>query len=146
MQLSSTQWNYTASNQNDGRVGDGWNQEDLSIFSADQADPSAGLDSGGRAVSGFCRPYARAVQGRLNALQFDQGAGSLSLEYSANDKLSAPTEIYLPHLHFPAGYRVEVVGTRVRQLVDGPGQRLLLWASESGPVRVSITRQPSPMA
>ena len=34
--INSTQWNYTASNRNDLAIGDGWNQEDLSIFSRDQ--------------------------------------------------------------------------------------------------------------
>ena len=54
--LSSTQWNYTASNRNTADCGDGWNQEDLSIYSRDQADAAAGLGSGGRAIAGFSRP------------------------------------------------------------------------------------------
>ena len=99
-----------------------------------------GLDSGGRAVAGFCRPYARAVQGRLHALHFEPDAGRLNLSYGADDKLDGPTEIYVPRLHFPLGYRVDVAGSQVRQIVDRPGQRLLLWAAEPGPVRVSLTR------
>ena len=50
--LSSTQWNYTASNRNDLSCGDGWNQEDLSVFSRDQQVDPANPDSGGRAKIG----------------------------------------------------------------------------------------------
>ncbi len=56
--ISSTQWNYTASNRNDLAIGDGWNQEDLSIFSRDQQTNPADINSGGRALAGFVRPYA----------------------------------------------------------------------------------------
>lgn len=56
--LDDRQWNYTASDRNEAAVGDGWNQEDLSIFSRDQQDEPGTPDSGGRAVRGFCRPRA----------------------------------------------------------------------------------------
>jgi hypothetical protein len=69
------------SNRNDARVGDGWNQEELLIYSADQANNSAGPDRGGRAVAGFCRPYARAVQGRRQTLHFEPGTGRLTVVY-----------------------------------------------------------------
>ena len=61
--MNSTQWNYTASNRNDQAVGDGWNQEDLSIYSIDQRSDPADINSGGRALKGFVRPYARVVAG-----------------------------------------------------------------------------------
>ena len=54
--MNSTQWNYTASNRNDQAVGDGWNQEDLSIYSIDQRSDPADINSGGRALKGFVRP------------------------------------------------------------------------------------------
>ena len=104
------------------------------------AAPGGGLDSGGRAVAGFCRPYARAVQGRLHALHVEPDAGRLNLSYGAFVNDTATTEIYTPRLHFPLGYRVDVAGSQVRKIVDRPGQRLLLWAAEPGPVRVSLTR------
>jgi hypothetical protein len=139
LQLSSTQWNYTASNRNDARIGDGWNQEDLSIYSADQADESAGLDSGGRAVAGFCRPYARAVQGRLQMLRFEPEAGCLTLAFEADAGLTEPTEVFLPRRHFPAGVRIDVAGASVRQQFDAPTQSLRLWAAADGVVRVTVT-------
>jgi hypothetical protein len=61
--LNSTQWNYTASNRNDAAIGDGWNQEDLSVFSRDQQANGADINAGGRAVDGFVRPYVRRTQG-----------------------------------------------------------------------------------
>ncbi len=80
LQLSSTQWNYTASNRNDLRVGDGWNQEDLSIFSPDQAgDPGRNdPDAGARGLLGFCRPYAPLAQGVIGAMRYADGRFELT--------------------------------------------------------------------
>ena len=62
LMLHNTLWNYTASNRNDPRIGDGWNQEDLSIFSEDQNENPKDINSGARAILGWCRPYARFIQ------------------------------------------------------------------------------------
>lgn len=139
LQLSSTQWNYTASNRNDARVGDGWNQEDLSIYSADQRHEAAGLDSGGRAVAGFCRPYVRAVQGRLQDLRFEPDAGRLTFTYLADMAITEPTVLYVPRLHFPAGYRVETEGSVAKQESDPAAQQLRLWAGAAGAILVQLT-------
>lgn len=101
--ISSTQWNYTASNRNDLRVGDGWNQEDLSVFSRDQQD--RGCD-GGRAVRGFARPYVRAAQGRLIAQGFDWENGLFTAEIDIDPGIAAPTEIVAPAAWFPEGGRL----------------------------------------
>ena len=54
--LHSTQWNYTASNRNDLRIGDGWNQEDLSIFTRDQQDdPATPIPAAGRSKASAAR-------------------------------------------------------------------------------------------
>ena len=94
--LSSTQWNYTVSNRNDPMIGDGWNQEDLSIWSADQSTDEADPDSGGRAVAGFSRPFVRAAQGDLLRQQWDWQSGVFECEIDADPDLAMPTEIYLP--------------------------------------------------
>lgn len=91
--LSSTQWNYTVSNRNDLRIGDGWNQEDLSVFSRDQ---QGGGEDGGRAVEGFCRPYVRRAQGTLQQLRYDAQARTLALKLDADAAIDAATEIYVP--------------------------------------------------
>lgn len=91
--LSSTQWNYTAANRNDLRIGDGWNQEDLSVFSYDQVE--AGSD-GGRAIEGFCRPYVRRTQGTLLSMRYDGRLASLAFELHADPGIDAPTEVFIP--------------------------------------------------
>ena len=93
--LSSTQWNYTASNRNDPMVGDGWNQEDLSIWSADQIDHPPHPDSGARALAGFCRPYIRAAQGQIIFLRWD-GGSNIQIIIDIDGSVSEPTCIYIP--------------------------------------------------
>jgi hypothetical protein len=106
----STQWNYTASNRNDLRIGDGWNQEDLSIFSRDQQEDRADLDSGGRAIDGFCRPYVRRAQGRLTFVRFSAVSGVLDAKVEVDAAVDAPTEIYWPARRFPGQPEVTVDG------------------------------------
>jgi hypothetical protein len=91
--LSSTQWNYTVSNRNDPAVGDGWNQEDLSIWSIDQVDQAC---DGGRATGGFCRPYVRRTQGRLLAQRFDKTGQQFEAELELDPEVAGQTEIYVP--------------------------------------------------
>ena len=94
--LSSTQWNYTVSNRNDPMIGDGWNQEDLSIWSNDQAEDN-GIDAGGRAIAGFCRPYVRAAAGCIVQQAFDWQTSTFSFVIEPERAYLAPTEIFLPH-------------------------------------------------
>jgi len=111
--LSSTQWNYTASNRNDPAIGDGWNQEDLSIYSADQHDPAKGADSGGRAIKGFCRPYARRIQGVPVSVRFECESAEFELQFDADPAIPAPTEIFIPHIHYPAGATIRAEGCTI---------------------------------
>jgi len=138
LQLSSTQWNYTASNRNDLRVGDGWNQEDLSIFSPDQIDgPSPNdPDAGARALLGFCRPYAQLTQGEITAMRYADDRFELSLE--ADPDIAAPTEIYVPNVRFSGGVIVRVSQTLVRWRHDPATQRLLVWADLAGPLSIVV--------
>ena len=108
--LHSTQWNYTASNRNDLRIGDGWNQEDLSIFSRDQQDDPADLNSGGRAIEGFCRPYARRVQGLRQSMRFDRGATRFRLDFIADAAIGGATDVFVPRVHYPAGFVIRFEG------------------------------------
>ncbi|SDT90175.1 cellulase family glycosylhydrolase [Halopseudomonas salegens] len=107
--LSSTQWNYTLGNRNDAMIGDGWNQEDLSIWSSDQHDASVDeLDSGARALHGFCRPYVKACQGKLLSQRFDKTAASFEAEIEVDAAIEAPTEIYVPAVQFPNGITISL--------------------------------------
>ena len=95
--LSSTQWNYTSSNRNDTMIGDGWNQEDLSIWSADQVTDKSGFnaDDGARALEGFCRPFVRAAQGRL-LKQTWNGLDVFQFSIEIDENIISPTEIFIP--------------------------------------------------
>ena len=132
LHLSSTQWNYTAGNQNHARIGDQWNQEDLSIYSLDQPN--------GRAVAGFCRPYAQAVQGRLQRVCFERAAGTFVLEYQADPAIVQPTLIYLPELVFESGVGIAVTGPVLRFDHSESSQTLEVWAQAAGVISVLCSR------
>lgn len=93
--ISSTQWNYTVSNSNDVMIGDGWNQEDLSIWSTDQAVIGERF-SGARALRGFCRPFARRIQGTPLRQRFRLHERRFELEFDGDPRIAAPTEIFVP--------------------------------------------------
>jgi hypothetical protein len=133
LQIHSTQWNYTASNRNDLRIGDRWNQEDLSIYSADQVEQ--GKD-GARALAGFCRPYAQAVQGRLVELRFDRAAGEFRLTWDADPDIAQPTEVFAPAVQFPRGFTLEASGCEARI----EGDRVLATATEAGRAELILRR------
>lgn len=135
--ISSTQWNYTAANRNDAAIGDRWNQEDLSIYSADQSTGPNDPNSGGRAVKGFCRPYARRIQGEPKSVKFDAATATFTLSFDAEPSLPAPTEIFVPTIHFPNGAKVDAPNCDAEWL----GQTILqLRAKSRGPKTVTVTR------
>ncbi|HEX4197987.1 MAG TPA: cellulase family glycosylhydrolase [Caulobacteraceae bacterium] len=134
----STQWNYTASNRNDLRIGDGWNQEDLSIFSRDQQDDPADPDSGGRAIEGFCRPRALCVQGRLLSFAFDEAAGTVRLSLDVDPTIRLPTEIYVPRRRFPDGVAVSLDPPGALQVKDG--QMLEILSDRAGRLEIELRR------
>ena len=138
--LHSTQWNYTASNRNDLRIGDGWNQEDLSIYSRDQRgarpnDP----DAGGRAIDGFCRPFAHAVQGRLMSFSFAADTRAVEVCIQADASIAAPTEIYLPRRRYPHGVSVEIRPEGAATAALSGDQTLTVLAAQSEPIEIHIS-------
>lgn len=133
LHFSSTQWNYTAGNKNDARVGDQWNQEDLSVYSLDQPN--------GRAVRGFCRPYAHALQGRLQRVHFKTDTGTFSLTYDADPAVRLPTEIYLPAFQYPNGVAIALTGPVLRHEQDDSIQALKIWALGAGVITVVCKRR-----
>lgn len=137
LRLHATIWNYSASNRNTAAVGDGWNQEDLSIFSRDQQIDSDDPDSGGRAIEGFCRPFARAVQGRLLAMHFERMAKVFEVRYDVDLCCQAPTEIYLPKLHFPSGWSAEFQNCEA--VHNGGGQILRVRGISDGSARIVVS-------
>jgi hypothetical protein len=104
--LNSTQWNYTTDNSH--AHGDQWNHEDLSIWSRDDQKDPGDPDSGGRAVRAFCRPYVRHAAGRPTRMAFDPATATFELEIEGAAKVTAPTLVYVPRLHYPRGVSVSV--------------------------------------
>ncbi len=138
--INSTQWNYTASNRNDLAIGDGWNQEDLSIFSRDQQTNPADINSGGRALAGFVRPYAMATQGIPRKMKFDRVTGLFDYTFESDPAAAGTTEIFVPRLQYPRGCEIEVIGG-VAEL-DFENQRAVIKLKQDGEVRVVICRKP----
>jgi len=136
--LHSTQWNYTASNRNDLRIGDGWNQEDLSIYSPDQATGTGGPGDGGRAVAGFSRPYARRTQGRLRSSGFDRTTACFIAQVDADPAVGGVTDIYVPVVHYAGGFVVRCEGVPAAIDIDPAGQRVRIRATATGIMRVEI--------
>lgn len=128
--LNSTQWNYTASNRNDPVCGDGWNQEDLSVFSRDQ--------NGGRAVEGFVRPYVRATQGVLTEMRFDRASGEFVFSFDADPKIPAPTEIYIPEVQYTDDFAITAPGLTVE--AGAPAGCVYLRAVTSGAHKVTVRK------
>jgi hypothetical protein len=131
--LNVTQWNYTADHDHDH--GDQWNHEDLSIFSrSDQADPQD-LDSGGRAVRGFCRPYVRRAAGTPLSMSFEPESGVFRLEVESDPAVTAPTELYVPRLHYPRGVDADASSGRVE---PHPESQSLLWIGHRHHARLEL--------
>ena len=119
--VSCTLWNYTSDNTN--ARGDLWNDEDLSIFSRDQQANPVDVNSGGRALEAVVRPYAQCVAGQPLRMSFDLKRRVFELEYQASLQVQAPTEIFVPRLHYPHGCKVEISGGRYE--LHAESQKLL---------------------
>ncbi len=134
--LSSTQWNYTASNSNDLRIGDGWNQEDLSIFSPDQLDNG----DGARGRLGFSRPYVERAQGVIQSMRFDQEQGRFEAVIDIDLSIGAPTEIFVPEAHFPSGISVTITPSGCDWSFDPVDRRLRVTGATGERMHVLIER------
>jgi hypothetical protein len=134
LKLSAAWWNYTATNRNDPAIGDGWNQEDMSLFSRDQQDET---NDGGRGTAGFARPYVRAAQGRLVCMRFDAPGGRFEAVIDA-DPRAGPTEIAAPVAAYPDGFDVEAPADCRVERSEGA---VRIDAARAGPLTVSLTRQ-----
>jgi hypothetical protein len=120
--LSGTLWNYTADNTN--AHGDGWNDEDLSIFSRDQQRDPQDVHSGGRALAAVVRPYARAVAGVLLSMRFDIRRRTFTCTFRHEPTVTTPTEIFVPACQYPQGIDV---GASDGAWEERPEDQLLLY-------------------
>jgi hypothetical protein len=130
--VHTTLWNYTPDNSN--RWGDNWNEEDLSIFSRDQQTDPSDINSGGRAIKGFSRPYVMRAGGQLNAMRFDWQSGVFTATILSREQ--SISEIYVPQLWYPHGIAVTI--TSGEWSLDG---QILRWqhAPAEGYNHITIT-------
>jgi hypothetical protein len=104
--VSGTLWNYTPDNRNSG--GDGWNCEDLSLFSRSQQRDPNDLNSGARGWQAFVRPYPIAIAGEPQIITFHRKTGEFKLTFRGDPAVTAPTTLFVPTLQYPNGCRVTV--------------------------------------
>ena len=119
--LSYTLWNYSSDNGN--ARGDGWNGEDLSIFSRDQQHDPNNVHSGGRALKAVVRPYARAVAGTPLRMSYDMDSAIFECVFRHDATIEQPTEFYIPSYQYPHGYQVDVSDGTFE--IDSQNQRLI---------------------
>jgi hypothetical protein len=123
--LSATLWNYAPDNTN--ALGDLWNGEDLSIFSRDQQHEPDNIHSGGRAIRAAVRPYPCCTAGEPLFMAFDYRRGYFTFQYRHDPAIQAPTELFVPLLHYPEGCEVEVSDGHYQ--FDLAQRRLRYWHS-----------------
>jgi hypothetical protein len=114
--LNSTIWNYSASNTN--KYGDGFNDEDLSIFSEGKE----------RATAGWKRPYPMATAGKPLSINWDKRSGFV-FRFNADGNIEAPSVIFLPKEFFGASPKIEICvskGTSLRWVYNSEEQRLFV--------------------
>ncbi len=103
--VNATLWNYTSDNTH--ADGDGWNGEDLSIFSLSSP------DEGDRALNAVVRPRPLAIAGSVVRYGFDLRSRRFELTVLHDPSISAPSEIYVPQLQYPHNADLEVSAGQV---------------------------------
>lgn len=135
--LNATQWHYAPDNSNEW--GDLWNKEDLSIFSRDQQNDPTNINSGGRGLEGFCRPYARRTAGKPTSMVFHRSSGEFELHYLSDPSIDAPTELFIPTIQYPNGYEIELSSGEARR--DEAAQLVFIEKAEAGEQRILVRRR-----
>jgi len=134
--LSGTLWNYTPDNTN--KRGDNWNDEDLSIFSLDQAKDLSCVYSGGRALAAIVRPLLFRTAGTPITMKFDLRTRVFVAEFAPDPTVAAPTIVFVPHYQYPDGYVVEAPGGSYKK--DAVTQSLIYsHTAEGGVARIRIS-------
>ena len=134
--LHSTQWNYTFDNSNEW--GDLWNTEDFSIFSRDQQLDPNDINSGGRAIEGFCRPYFKHCAGVPLKTEFNIDDGTFIFDFDADLSIKAPTMLYIPKIQYPNGFKINLSEGEYEKKEED--QSVLIRVKEAGFHAINITR------
>lgn len=135
--LHSTQWNYTCDNTNEW--GDQWNLEDFSMFSVDQLTEPEDINSGGRAIRGFCRPHFITVAGTPKRMDFDMKTGLFVFDFDADPNIMDGTTLYVPEVQYPKGFTVKL--TEGTYEYDKESQVLHVHTKQKGVHSVNVSRE-----
>lgn len=137
--LNSTQWNYTADNTHTD--GDQWNHEDFSIFCCDEVAAGTDLESGGRTIDAFVRPYVRHCAGTPIEMTFDLATRRFRLEIEADPAIESPTLLFAPQRHFGDKPAVTVSGGTTSY---DPSSQTLEWdhSGSDGSLTIELSRPP----
>jgi endoglycosylceramidase len=119
-------WSYKDWNDGPGGPGDG------ELF--DDADDNTTLRLAKLRV--LSRPYPQATAGTPLEYRFERDSVRFSYTYDPDASIAAPTTVFVPPIHYPDGYRVQVEGARVVSAPDAPWLELV---NEAGAHRVHLT-------
>lgn len=124
-----TLWNYNS--YNTGALGDGWNLEDLSIYSEGKL----------RAVEAIVRPFPLAVAGIPHISRFDLTSKTFVLKWTCNSL--RPTEIFIPDLHYSKFPSVTFNGRWELLPLMESAHVLLCWGELEKHMKLTVRQQNS---
>jgi endoglycosylceramidase len=113
----------------------------------DAAQPPTGTNVNDQKLLVSSRPYPQAVAGIPQSFGFDDATKEFHLDYSTaradgsgNFPAGSQTEIFVPPVHYPNGYAVDVHGA---QVISAPGAHVLTVASCPGVDQVTVRVAPT---
>jgi len=141
--LSGILWNYTPDHT--PQHGDGWNGEDLSIFSPNSLSKScdANIFSGGRALPAIIRPYVVRCAGTPLLMTFDIATRVFDFQFTHSETtlITAATVVFVPFFQYP--FLPKIVVTGATYDFDRINQTLLIFHDETYFGRHSLRISPS---
>jgi hypothetical protein len=75
------------------------------------------------------RPYASKVAGEPLEMSFNLKRRTFTFSFRHDPAVQAPTELYVPNLHYPSGYRIEM--SDGEHQIDREAQSLVYYHSTS---------------
>ncbi|HXF00182.1 MAG TPA: cellulase family glycosylhydrolase [Solirubrobacterales bacterium] len=119
---------------------------DTQALVKDPSKPPRGTNLKHNKLKALDRAYPQAVAGTPEQFQFNPGSGVFNLRYSTMAPVghrlapSVRTVVFLPHIHYPSGYRVRVTGARV---VSAAGAQRLVLERFEGATEVRLEVSPT---